>query len=61
MWLKGGVGLGYALYVLSLAAPAPERRGGILAKIPTYGNHLSHNVYYGHDYGHCKSVSYCFY
>ena len=40
---------------------ASAKRGGILAKIPTYGNHLSHNVYYGGDYGHCKSVSYCFY
>jgi len=57
MWLKGG-GVSYALYVLSLAAPAPERRGGILAKIPTYGKHLSHNVYYGSNYAHGISVSY---
>jgi hypothetical protein len=29
--VKGGVGLcfGYALYVLFLAAPAPEQRGGV--------------------------------
>jgi hypothetical protein len=52
-----GLGLGYALYVLFLAAPAPARGGGILAKIPTYGKHLSHNVYYGRDYVHGISVS----
>ena len=57
MWFKGGVGLGWVTgYVLFLAAPAPARRGGYLAKIPTYGKHLSHNVYYGRDYAHLTST-----
>lgn len=47
--VEGG-GLGYVGYVLFLAAPRVCERGGILAKIPTYGKHLSHNVYYGRDY-----------
>ena len=30
--------------------PRACSKGGILAEIPTYGKHLSHNVYYGRDY-----------
>ena len=54
MWLKGGVGVGVTglgYWVGSFSRrPRVCSKGGYLAKIPTYGKHLSHNVYYGRDY-----------
>lgn len=55
MWLKGGGGWGlgywFGLLVMFFLLPPPRLlEGGYLAKIPTYGKHLSHNVYYGRDY-----------
>ena len=46
--VEGGVGLLGMFFFYPPRASA--KGGGILAKIPTYGKHLSHNVYYGRDY-----------
>jgi len=45
--VEGGVML--CMFFL-LPPPRLLEGGGILAEIPTYGKHLSHNVYYGRDY-----------
>jgi hypothetical protein len=51
--VKGGGGYaGLVMLGMFFLLPPPRllEGGGYLAKIPTYGKHLSHNVYYGHDY-----------
>ena len=45
--VEGGVG-GFGYWLCSFShRPRVCSKGGYLAKIPTYGKYLSHNVYYG--------------
>jgi len=43
--VQGGLRLVWGVFFSS--APPDISKGGYLALLPTYGRHLSHNVYYG--------------
>ena len=45
---QGGLRLVWGVFFSS--APPVILKGGYLALLPTYGKHLSHNVYYVGDY-----------